>query len=71
MSLKVLQGSIFQCLETEFIHITPSEKQTKKALPLLHMYHSRVLFLLLTATLKEWKLAGPQLKKDQTQKKKI
>lgn len=40
-------------LEIEFIHSPHSEKQTKKALPLLHMYHSRVLLLLITATLRE------------------
>lgn len=57
-------------LEIEFIHIIHSEKQTKKALPLLHMYHSRVLFLLVTASLREWKLAGLQLRKDQSKKKK-
>lgn len=55
-------------LEIEFIH---SEIQVKKALPLLHMYHSRVLFLIITATLREWQLAGLQLKeKDESQKKK-
>ena len=37
-------------LEIEFIH---SEIQVKKALPLLHMYHSKVLFVVITATLKE------------------
>lgn len=34
------------------------------------MYHSRVLFLLVTASLREWKLAGLQLRKDQSEKKK-
>lgn len=34
------------------------------------MYHSRVLFLLVTASLREWKLAGLQLRKDQSKKKK-
>lgn len=54
-------------LEMEFIH---SEIQIKKALPLLHMYHSRVLFLTITATLREWELVGLQLKeKYQSQKK--
>lgn len=37
-------------LGIEFIH---SEIQIKKALPLLHMYHSRVHFLIITATLRE------------------